>query len=190
MPDHVEYKRNDSLIIDVGTCEGNDTWFYLRKGFEVISVEANTRTEAGLQVRFADEIASGRLHVFNRAAGSRSGDKVSVWDTPDPGHSTVNSNPHNAGNSFEVTTIDWPELVATRGIPHYVKIDIEGMEHDFLMSMLQTTARAEFISVECHTMDNIAMLFAMGYRKFKIINQTSLFLNTIPNPAERRRLRR
>ncbi len=32
---------NTKLIFDIGTSEGNDTDFYLRKGFDVVSVEAD-----------------------------------------------------------------------------------------------------------------------------------------------------
>ncbi len=35
---------NKSLIIDVGMHTGRDTEFYLKKGFEVIAIEANPRT--------------------------------------------------------------------------------------------------------------------------------------------------
>ena len=64
---------NRDLIIDIGMSEGNDTAFYLAKGFAVVGVEADTALQPHLAERFAAEIASGRLHLLHRAAAATSG---------------------------------------------------------------------------------------------------------------------
>lgn len=174
---------NKQLIIDVGACEGNDTDFYLRKGFRVIALEANPRTETELRQRFAAELAAGRLTVLNRAAYEVSGQEIPVWDTTVPGHSTVDWNPHRAEKSFAVKTIDWSELTSVDGVPYYCKIDIEGAEESLLRSFLGHAGRPTYISVEVHTVHPIAMLFTLGYRRFKLINQTTLHTAPVPEPA-------
>lgn len=58
---------NDNLIIDVGMHIGNDTAFYLAKGFRVVAVEANPKLVDQARVRLSHEIATGRLTICNSA---------------------------------------------------------------------------------------------------------------------------
>ncbi len=71
---------------------------------------------------------------------------------------------------FAVMTIDWKRLIEF-GIPYYVKIDIEDNETKFLTGMATSGILPEFISVECHALEPVEMLFSMGYRRFKLIDQ-------------------
>jgi hypothetical protein len=68
-------------------------------------------------------------------------------------------------------------------VPYYLKIDIEGGELPFLGSMLGSMELPTFISVECHAFAPIESLFAIGYRRFKLVNQTILYALPVPNPA-------
>ncbi len=55
------------LIYDVGFHHGEDTEFYLAKGFKVVAIEAHPGLyRAGLE-KFADHIESGRLVLLNLA---------------------------------------------------------------------------------------------------------------------------
>jgi len=49
------------LIYDVGAHKGEDTEFYLKKGFSVVAIEANPALCLGLTKRFEEFINSGRL---------------------------------------------------------------------------------------------------------------------------------
>jgi hypothetical protein len=49
------------LIYDIGMHNGADTEFYLRKGFDVIAIEANPDCVAHVRKRFEAEISAGRL---------------------------------------------------------------------------------------------------------------------------------
>ena len=40
-----------------------------------------------------------------------------------------------------------------------------------------------YVSAECHTFNVIEQIYALGYRKFKLVNQTSLTSFPRPNPA-------
>ena len=170
------------LIFDIGPCEGNDSHFYLRKGFRVVAVEANPIMAAQLQARFATEITARQSVILNRVAHEFANTRMDVWITPDPGHVTAGHNPHRATDSRSVLTVDWPTLIAATGVPYFCKIDIEGAEEAFLRSMLRSPGRPTFISVEVHTVEPIALLFALGYRRFRLINQTFHQWFEPPNP--------
>jgi hypothetical protein len=64
------------LIADIGMSEGNDTDFYLKKGFRVVGVEADPRSCAALRARFSEALAADRLRIVPRAAWERSGEVV------------------------------------------------------------------------------------------------------------------
>ncbi len=46
-----------NLIYDLGSHNGQDSEFYLKKGFIVVAVEANPTLCDGLKLRFSREIA-------------------------------------------------------------------------------------------------------------------------------------
>ena len=56
------------LIFDVGAHEGEDSAFYLSRGFDVVAVEANPILVEKLLDRFRDEISAGRftLAIVNK----------------------------------------------------------------------------------------------------------------------------
>ena len=63
----------DSLVYDIGAHTGEDTAFYLSRGFHVVSVEANPDLCEGLSTRFGDAVAEGRLQVVNKAVARERG---------------------------------------------------------------------------------------------------------------------
>jgi len=60
-----ETVREDDLIFDVGMHNGEDTEFYLSRGFRVVGVEANPDLVRGLEKKFAAEIADGRVTIVD-----------------------------------------------------------------------------------------------------------------------------
>ena len=58
---------NENLVYDVGLHKGEDTDFYLRKGYSVIGIEANPKLIASATTCFQDAIARGRLHLIEGA---------------------------------------------------------------------------------------------------------------------------
>jgi FkbM family methyltransferase len=171
-----------SQIFDIGMSEGNDTAFYLAKGFSVAGVEADPTTYKHLIKRFEPEIQQGRLRLINKAAHSNSGELKQFWINSVQAHSSIYPN-RGKGEKVpaDVETTNWVALTSLFGIPYYLKMDIEGAEKDFLASMLGCDI-PKLISAECHTFDVIAALYALGYRKFKLINQTTVTSIPIPNP--------
>ena len=62
------------LIYDVGMHNGADTDFYLRKGFDVVAIEANPDHVARARERFAADIAEGRLVIHDVALTETAGE--------------------------------------------------------------------------------------------------------------------
>src|SRR5688572_11446605 len=64
---------NDDLIFDIGANHGEDTVFYLAKGYRVVAVEANPILAELLHRQFRNEINAGRLVLetcgINKTAG-------------------------------------------------------------------------------------------------------------------------
>ena len=167
----------EGLIMDLGMSEGNDTAYYLAKGFQVIGVEADTGMCRHLRQRFAAEISAGALLVLNFAAGEALGETVEIFShNQHQGLSGIAKRGEVPDDytHYTVPVIDWRTLVAQAGIPRYLKIDIEGSETPFMRSM-QNQSRPdqlpEFISVEAHQFDRIEALHQLGYRRFKLIDQ-------------------
>ena len=172
------------LIVDIGMSDGNDTQFYLRKGFRVVGVEADPVVFEALRTRFAGAIANGRLTILHRVAQDLPGQTVEFWrDEQYQIWSSTLPNSSSPVTRFEVQSIDWGGIVEIGGAPpHYCKMDIEGDEKVVLRSMLGSTALPTFISVEALSFEPIEMLFLIGYRRFKLVNQTILQTFELPYP--------
>ncbi len=164
------------LIMDIGVSEGNDTAFYLAKGFRVIAVEADANTCLHLRRRFTAEIASGALQLLHFVADGTFGTPVDFFSHQiHQGISAIRKHdlPHLADGYVreDAVTIDWKTLLAQQGLPRYVKIDIEGNEEAFLRGMASGDALPEFISVECHVLEPVELLYGLGYRRFRLVDQ-------------------
>lgn len=178
--------RNPSLIFDIGTSEGNDTAFYLAKGFRVVAVEADPVTFEGVAKRFAAEISDGRVTPVHAAASGRAGETVTFYrNDQDQGLSSLrrSTKPHYAErqSEYQVATIDYAALITRADIPHYCKVDIEGGEVPFLSAISPDTA-PEFISAEMKDFAVAETLAALGYQKFKLVDQQIVRSFPIPNP--------
>lgn len=173
------------LIVDLGMSEGNDTDFYLKKGFKVIGVEADGTMADHLRRRFTLAIASGQLQLLNFAASSSFGNVVQFFrHEQHQGLSGLEKHHHlEAGyTAHTVMTIDWNTIVAQAGVPYYLKIDIEGQEAAFLSGMLIRKERPTFISIECHSLVPVEVLFELGYRRFKLVDQNPPEGFRLPDP--------
>lgn len=186
----ISQKNNisENLIFDIGMSEGNDTAYYLEKGFDVIGIEADPVVYEGLLKRFSSEIANRKLIIFNRAVSGSDGETLTFWRNEaaqglsslkkhvDPGYD-------KSLKKYDVTSMNWCGIIAIAGTPHYCKIDVEGAERSFLDSMLSMDSRPTYISSEIHSFEPIEALYGLGYRRFKIVDQNILhtFL-PLPNP--------
>jgi FkbM family methyltransferase len=167
-------KMNPKLIYDVGMHQGQDTEFYLKKGFDVVAIEANPSLVEEQRTRFDKYIKNGRLKILNIGIGRNRGkftfyvnDYLSEWSSFDREIGTREGRFHE----IEVDMVPLEDILAEHGAPYYLKIDIEG--HDFiaLESIRFTPDKPRFISVENGQKPFLDFLYAEGYTRFKFINQ-------------------
>lgn len=183
-------KIHSDLIFDIGMSEGNDTAFYLAKGFRVVGVEADPVVYDTLLSRFESEISMGLLHVIHGAAADVTGRKIKfLHNDVQQGISGTEKHPHvtDGYTEFEVGTICWTDIVAEHGVPYYCKVDIEGQEKPFLDRVLGSAQIPTYFSVECHELAPVEMLRDIGYRRFQLVDQVPEggFVNVTP-PREGR----
>jgi len=65
--------KTSGLIFDIGVGNGDDTAFYLAKGFRVVAVEANPVLVAAAKRRFDEDIQAGRLAIVEKAIATKPG---------------------------------------------------------------------------------------------------------------------
>ncbi len=121
------------LIFDLGVSEGNDTAFYLAKGFKVVAVEADPAMVRHLRARFSTEIGTGAVKLLPFAAADSFGAVLDFHaHAQHQGVSGLSLNPDLSPDGYhppqQVITIDWATLLA-QGVPRYVKIDMRTTRH-------------------------------------------------------------
>lgn len=173
------------LIFDIGMHRGEDTDFYLRKGYRVVAIEANPDLIRACQIRFEAELKSGQLHIIEGAIAELSaGDNItffknenSIWGTICPTWAERNLNAGRASERIEVKRVDMKDVFDKFGTPFFVKIDIEGADDIVLKSLALLSEKPQYVSVETEktsfdgAKQQIQSLCDLGYRRFQIIQQ-------------------
>jgi FkbM family methyltransferase len=192
--------RNDRLVIDVGMHNGDDTAYYLAKGFDVVGVEANPQLVAAAEQRFAAEIEAGRLRLVSAAVAEENGtmpmaisDDMTIWSSLS--NDFVRRNERYAGTEYhyvDVPTRRFEDVLAEVGVPYYLKVDIEGFDMLCVRALRQFAARPAYVSIESNVssndapldriFDELAELWSLGYRGFKYVNQRNHPSIRLPSP--------
>ena len=178
------------LIYDVGMHLGEDTEYYLKKGFRVIAFEANPELVASCERRFIDQIKSGQLSIVEGAVAPASfGDTITLYQSSVSGHGTIHADLNKRNSelgwssirpSIQVKRIDFVDIVVRYGIPFYLKIDIEGSDRYVLSTLGRFPSRPKYISLEAERANfsnlesELRMLRDLGYDKFKAIQQATI----------------
>jgi FkbM family methyltransferase len=177
-----------NLIFDVGMHEGEDTDFYLHKGFDVVAFEANPELVARCKDRFKEAIGQGRLRIVEGAiAPASAGTTVtfyknaySIWGTIDSGWADRNEMLGAASEKIVVPRVDIGVAFRDFGVPHYCKIDIEGADTLVLDELKTRAERPHCLSIETEKVSfaslkaDVMRLSALGYRKFKPVQQETV----------------
>jgi len=72
-------------------------------------------------------------------------------------------------HSVDVECVKFDILLKKYGVPYYLKLDAEG--RSLLSYILQSSDLPEYVSVEAESLGYLLLLWQMGYRQFKIIDQ-------------------
>jgi FkbM family methyltransferase len=174
------------LIYDIGLHRGEDSAYYLAKGFRVVAFEADPDLSNEARRRFAAEIESGRFTLVEGAIAApgsqaqvtfyRNLDR-SVWGTLDPDRASRNAEAGKRSVPITVKTVDLDKVLAEHGTPFYVKIDIEGADQVALEAILARPDKPDFLSCESDKLsldsvaDELDALCAAGYTRFQVVQQ-------------------
>lgn len=183
-------KSNAELIMDIGMNNGDDTAYYLHKGYRVVAVDAHPGMIENARNRFRREIEDGRLILVNKGVAPERGsltfwvcDGLSEWSSFNREIASRDGQPHHP---IEVETVPLSDLTAEYGVPHYLKVDIEGYDR-YCLDSLEPSHLPEYVSVERSSDELLERLHELGYRGFKCISQfTFLPLEHPPAREERR----
>ena len=186
-----------NLIFDVGLHQGEDSEFYLKKGFSVVAVEADPRIAAQAADRLRTYLDKGQLTIVNKAIANEEGpisffvsENVTVWGTTDPTWAERNRQLGALIKEISVEGIHFSRLIKEYGVPYYVKIDIEGADALCLEGLLKSDERPKFLSIEsCKTsfdqlVREFCLLQQLGYKRYKIVAQHKIAEQQLPNPPK------
>jgi FkbM family methyltransferase len=178
--------RNDRLIIDLGMHIGQDTDFYLRKGFDVVAIEANPILAADAEQRFKEPLRDGRLKILNVGIGEKRGRvdfhvnlELSEWSSFVK--SPASRGMPTAAVNVEMVTIG--DVIRKFGTPYYLKIDIEGLDGAAVLGLADCPTKPRFVSFENGELSLFETLTKFGYAGFKFINQADVPSFICPTPA-------
>ena len=180
--------RREDLIFDVGMHLGEDTDFYLKKGFRVVAFEANPAFIQHCEARFSGAVASEKLVIVSGAVAPGTVSSVPFyinlmnthWGTLNRDWVERNERRGAPSKVIEVPRIEILDYFRRYGVPYYLKIDIEGSDITAVGSLQELDGRPQFISIETNinrfrcVLEEIELLRALGYRKFKPVQQETL----------------
>jgi FkbM family methyltransferase len=184
-----EFGRNDRLIIDLGMNDGTDTFFYLKKDFNVVAVEANPLLCTRAETLFARFVRADRLSIINKGITDASSDdrldfyinhKRSEWS------SFVREIGCRDGTPFSVAKIPMlpiKDVFREFGTPYYLKVDIEGYDERIVNAMSDLPLRPRYISVEESGIGIVDALQRIGAVGFKLVGQKNSPAIKLPFPA-------
>lgn len=190
-------------IFDVGLHKGEDTDYYLKKGFRVVAFEADPDLINLCKAKFNKEITTGDLAIVEGAIVDfdkteetpdrikfYKNNKTSVWGTVVTEWADRNKWLGSDSEIIEVPTINFSKCIEKYGVPYYIKIDIEGMDTVCLRSLLNVQERPSYISIESNKvhfdglMEEIELFKKLGYDEFQAINQTKVQRQKEPQNTE------
>jgi FkbM family methyltransferase len=175
------------LVYDVGMNNGDDAAYYLRKGYDVIGIDAHAGLCAQCSERFAPEIARGRMRILNVGVGAEEGTLEFYHNDKEDPISTFLPNywsDRTWCKPVPVAVRTLSSIIREHGEPHFVKIDVEFLDHLVLIDLLRAGILPKHISAEAQLIDVYCVLVAMGYESFKLVEG-----KTIPQTFRGRALR-
>jgi FkbM family methyltransferase len=175
------------LVYDVGLHKGEDASYYLAKGYRVVGFEANPELAEFCRSRFRSESASGQFSLIEGAIDASGSatvrfyrhPTVSVFGTTDADWVRRNS---RIGDSsvVEVRSVDIAACIRDTGMPHFMKVDIEGADRLCFEALRQFRARPQFVSMESTKVSFEALssefdlLESLGYGRFAVVQQARM----------------
>lgn len=198
---HKDAPTNKNLIYDVGMHKGQDTDYYLKKGFNVVAFEANPENVDFCRKRFAEAIGEERLIIVEGAIveNASASDQKSVrfylnknhsfWGSTSDDWAYRNEVMGTTNEAITVGAVDFGRAIETHGVPFYLKADIVGSEMICLRALLEFKNKPEYISIRSEKVifgrlkEEFRLLQKLGYDKFKAIQQSVSRVETVLETA-------
>jgi FkbM family methyltransferase len=183
------------LIFDVGAHKGEDTEYFLKKGFRVVAVEADPVLARALRDRFAPGILSGQLAVVEAAVADKAGEieffqneQSTVWGTIHQDWAERNDKMGAPSSRVKVRAVRFEDLLGEYGVPYYLKVDIEGADMLCVSALASMSDKPKFLSVEstktswADLLKEFDVLESLGYKRFQVVNQARIEEQLEPHP--------
>jgi FkbM family methyltransferase len=187
----------ENLIFDVGLHKGEDSEFYLKKGFNVVAIEALPHLCSFARTRLKRYIDSGQLTILNVAIADKTGpitfymnNKESMWGTTSPEWVKRNARFGADSSEIKVDGILFNSILDKFGVPYYLKIDIEGADLLCLKALRDVQSKPKYVSIESTKTSwndlraEFSLFEALGYSRFKLVQQADVERQTCPFPAK------
>ena len=168
----------ERLIIDVGMHSGKDTEFYLRKGFDVVAIEANPALVQRARSRLGEYLSEGRLRIYDVAIADYEGEidffvnhQHDDWGTVSTAFATRNERKGTENSIIKVECTTFQTILLECGVPYYLKIDIEGIDTKCLKALMALRERPKYVSIEAgltslrETLSELSLLWKLGVQE-------------------------
>jgi FkbM family methyltransferase len=194
--------NQSNLIYDVGMHKGEDSEFYLKKGFSVVGFEADPNLVKFCRTKFRSEIKSGRMILVEGAIVEGEGaDQIppqvkffrnlskSEWGTVRAEWANRPQNQRTISEVLSVSTVDFKSCLRRYGVPYYMKIDIEGADLHCMRVLLDFDVTPMCVSIESEKksfiklIEEIDLLRRLGYSRFQAVQQARVNRQREPFPA-------
>ena len=182
----------DNLIYDVGMNNGDDTAYYLHRGYRVIAIDADPQACENARQRFKEELSQGRLTVLNTGITAEPGnwdfwicESHPEWSSFDRRIASRDGASHHR---IRVACRTFDSILAEYGVPYYLKVDIEGHDLQCVDGLKAAQDRPKYVSIELDELDeSLRKLADLGYTAFKCISQfTFVSLEYPPTGVQKR----
>ena len=168
------------VIYDLGANTGDDLPYYLKKADVVVAVEANPTLAKQIELKYSRAISEGRLFVENCVVTSLPHSIDVPFYMHKHGH-IISQFPRPAESElihFDEVMLPSKSvlsLIEYYGHPHYIKIDIEGYDHEIVRNLIENRIFPEFISAESHSIEVFALLASSHfYTSFNLVDGPSV----------------
>jgi FkbM family methyltransferase len=183
-------KMENNLIFDVGMHKGEDTSYYLYRGFKVVAIDANPSLIEIARNHFSSYGKTNQLILLNFAVSDKDNEEWDFNISKATEWSSFKKQISNREGLFQETvkvkTKRLSSLMMKFGVPCYCKIDVEGYDKACLDTLSDIDEVPKFISVETECLGEFEVitdeqalatlnrLYGLGYSKFKLIDQATL----------------
>lgn len=164
------------LAYDVGMNNGDDTRYYLQKGYDVVAIEANPVLCSTVGESLKEFVDSGRLRILNVAVAEEEGSIEFNIDIQNDVRSSIKVVPGREVRAVSVEARRISNIIREYGMPDFIKIDVEHVDEVVLIDMIKAGIKPGLISVEGHSFEIIMLLWQMGYREFRLVNGKTVHL--------------